>query len=97
MGEPNVKSAFGKLLLILTLSVIGIGFYRGWFTVASRSLETPTKQVGVSLTVDQDKVSEDARRVKAEAAELTGKVTEEAKELEVQVKDRSRIDKSPPQ
>ncbi len=92
-----MKSAFWKLLLVLTLSVIGIGFYRGWFTVSSRSLETPTKQVNVNLTVDQDKVNEDAQRVKKKTTELVGKVTEEAKELEVRAKDKSRVGNSPPQ
>jgi len=72
-----MKSAFWKLLLILTLCVIGFGFYRGWFNMSSLSRETPTNQVGVSLTVDKDKVNSDAQSLKEKTTEFTGKVTEE--------------------
>ena len=47
--------------------------------MSSHSRETPTKQVGVSLTVDQDRVKEDATKVMEKTTELAGKVTEDAK------------------
>ena len=49
--------------------------------MSSHSRETPTNQVGVSLTVDKDKVKEDATKVKEKTTELAGKATDEAKEL----------------
>ncbi|MEX2111607.1 MAG: hypothetical protein WD845_00390 [Pirellulales bacterium] len=74
-----MKSAFWKVLLALTLCVVGFGFYRGWFNASSYRRETPTQQVGVSLTLDQDKLKEDAQRVREKATELRGKATDEAK------------------
>ena len=73
-----MKSAFWKLLLIVTLCAIGFGFYRGWFDVSSHSRETQGNKVDVTLTVDPDKVKEDATKVKEK---LAGKATDEAKEL----------------
>ena len=43
------------VLFVLALVVIGVGFYRNWF----------------GLTVNADKMSEDADKVKAKSAELT--------------------------
>jgi hypothetical protein len=83
-GESIVKSALWKLLLILTLCVIGFAFYRGWFTLSSHRREAQDNKVDVTLTVDPDKVKEDATKVKEKTTEFTGKATDEAKELEKQ-------------
>ena len=76
-----MKSAFWNLLLILTLCVIGFGFYRGWFALSSRSRDTQDNKVDVNLTVDPDRMKEDARKVQEKTTELVGKATDEAKEL----------------
>ncbi|TXT22134.1 MAG: hypothetical protein FD138_3711 [Planctomycetota bacterium] len=64
-----------SLLTLLTVIVVSVGFYRGWFAV-SDSREAVSHKVDVNLTVDPDKVKEDAETVKDKAAELTGKTTE---------------------
>ena len=64
------------VLLVLLVGVVALGFYRGWFALSSRSPEAGSNKVNVNLTVDRDKMQEDAETVKKKAAELTGKVTE---------------------
>lgn len=66
---------FRSLLIVLTVIVVSLGFYRGWFAV-SGSREAVSHKVDVNLTVDTDKVKEDAETVKAKANELTGKSIE---------------------
>jgi hypothetical protein len=62
-------------VLVLLVGLVGVGFYRGWFTVSSRSPEAGSNKVNVNLTMDRDKMQEDAQTVKNQATELTGKVT----------------------
>ena len=64
-----------SLLTLLTVIVVSVGFYRGWFTVTS-SREAVSHKVDVNLTVDTDKVKADADTVKHKATELTGQTTE---------------------
>ena len=62
----------GSFLVVLAIVVVGVGFYRGWFSLSSgRRVESNT--VDVNLTVDRDKVNEDVDSVKDKTAELTGK------------------------
>ena len=60
---------------MLVVSVVSIGFYRGWFTV-SGGREAVSHKIDVNLTVDTDKVKADAETVKHKATELTGKTAE---------------------
>jgi hypothetical protein len=66
---------FCSLLIVLAFIVVGLGFYRGWFTV-SGGREAESQKVDVNLTVDPDKVKADAETVKDKVSELTGKTTE---------------------
>ncbi len=64
-----------SLLIVLIVSVVSVGFYRGWFTVTG-TREAVSHKVDVNLTVDTDKVKADADTVKHKATELTGKTAE---------------------
>lgn len=66
---------FSSLLIVLTISVVCLGFYRGWFVVSS-GREGVSNKVDVNLTLDPDKVKEDAGKVKEKVHELTDPVTE---------------------
>ena len=68
-------------LIVVVICVVGIGFYRSWFTVTSPSTNAESHEVNVGVTLDPDKVKADAETVKDKAAELTGQATEEAHEL----------------
>ena len=75
------------VLFVIVLLVVGVGFYRGWFALSSGSPDAGSNKVDVNLTMDRDKIKEDAETVKKKATELTGKVTEEASKLGGQATD----------
>ena len=75
------------VLLVLVLCVVGFGFYSGWFALSSSSPDAESNKVDINLTVDPDKVKEDAETVKEKATELTGQAKEEANELGDQATD----------
>jgi hypothetical protein len=68
------------VLFVLLVCVVAVGFYRGWFTLSSRSADAGSNKVNVNLRMDRDKMQEDAETVKRKTAELFGKVTEQAPE-----------------
>ena len=51
-------------VLLLTLGVVVLGFYRGWFALSSDS--GPDNKVKINLTLDPDKAKEDAAGLKNE-------------------------------
>ena len=63
------------VLFVLVLGVVAFGFYRGWFAFSSRDTDDGTNKVNVNLTVDRDKMHQDAQAVKQKTTELTGNVT----------------------
>jgi hypothetical protein len=66
------------VVIVLALVVIGVGFYRGWFALSSSTADQGNNKVNVNLTVDPDKMKEDAEAVKEKTAELTGQAKETA-------------------
>ena len=64
-------------LIVLVLLAIGFGFYRGWFALSSRNPDAGNNKVNINLTVDRDKMHEDAQAVQDKAAELSNKFSEE--------------------
>ena len=49
-------------VLVLTLGVVALGFYRGWFSLSSNS--GADNKVKINLTLDPDKAKEDAAGLK---------------------------------
>jgi hypothetical protein len=66
------------VVLVLVIGVVAVGFYRGWFTLSSRSPDAGSNKVNVNLTLDRDKMQEDASAVQKKTSELVGKATEPA-------------------
>ena len=64
------------VLLVLLVCVVAVGFYRGWFTLSS-SPEAGSNKVDVNLTMDRDKMEQDAETVKKKTKEFVGKVKEQ--------------------
>ena len=60
------------VVVVLALLVIGLGFYRGWFALSSSDPDNGSNKVNVNLTVDQDKMQEDAEAVQNKARDATG-------------------------
>jgi len=75
------------VLVVLVLLVVGMGFYRGWFSLSTPEADKGSNKVNIHLTVDPDKVKADAKAVQEKATELTGHATEGANELGDQAKD----------
>ena len=74
-----------SLLVVTVLVLVVVGFFRGWFTLSGDGRGTESSKV--TLTVDTDKVKEDAEKAKDKTAEFSGKVKEEAKDLAGQARD----------
>ncbi len=70
-----------KVLVVLAICVAGLGFYRGWFSLSGSGRDADSNKVEVSLTVDPDKMKEDAEKVEEKTAELTDEAAAQAKEL----------------
>ena len=68
-----------KLSVVLLICVVGIGFYRDWFSLSSSKPDAERDKVNVSVSVDKDKMKADVREAKQ-------KVKEEIKDLEGKVK-----------
>jgi hypothetical protein len=83
-----MKMTFVKVLVALVLCLVGFGFYRGWFALSSPGRGTESNKVNINLSMDGDKVKEDAEMVKDKTAELTGKATEGANDLGDQARDK---------
>lgn len=58
-------------LVIVVLIVVGIGYFRGWFTVTRQ--EQPG-QTNVEVKIDKEKVKDDADEVARKARELRKEV-----------------------
>ena len=63
---------FWRVVIVMALCVIGLGFYRGWFVLSSHNRDTGSHKVDVNLTVDPDKMKQDGETVKEKVTELTG-------------------------
>ena len=68
------------ILIVLAICAVGIGFYRGWFTLSSPSPAVESNEVNVNLATHTDKMKEDVETVKDKAAELTGNDAEHPSE-----------------
>ena len=73
-----------KLVIVLLLCLVGIGFWRGWFSVSSPKSDTEGDKVNVNMSVDKGKIKSDikkvVRKVEKGVSELEGKTkTNEAK------------------
>ena len=50
---------FWLVTAVLAVVVVGVGFYRGWFTLTG-GREAESQHIDVKLSVDTDKVKHDA-------------------------------------
>jgi hypothetical protein len=70
------------VVIVLAILVVGVGFYRGWFTLSHPEAEKGSNKVNVNLTVDEGKMHEDAAAVKKKTTELTDNVTGRGKKAD---------------
>jgi hypothetical protein len=70
-----MKGLFALLgvLALLAAAVVGLGFYQGWFHVATAGTDG---NPGATITVDQDKIKQDKEAAKEKVKGLEDKVKE---------------------
>lgn len=51
---------FMTLVLILLVIFVGVGFWRGWFSLSTRATEDGDGQTDVTLSIDQEEMERDA-------------------------------------
>lgn len=81
---------FVKGVLVLLLCVLGVGFARGWFAL-SKTPDTDSNKVNINLTVDPDKVKEDAEKVKG----LPNEIKKETDKKETEKSGKQEGEKTP--
>ncbi len=66
-----------KLVIVLLSCLVGIGFWRGWFSISSPRSDTEGDKVNVNMSVDKGKIKSDIktveRKVEKGVSELEGK------------------------
>lgn len=77
--RETIMRSMIKLLIVLVICLVGIGFWRGWFSLSSSpdpNMDGDKVKVGVS--VDKGKMKSDVRKaeekVKEEVSKLEGKM-----------------------
>jgi len=70
-----------RALVILVIVLLMAGFVRGWIALHGPERRAETNKVEVNLTVDPDKLKDDAHRVKDEANALGNEAREEFRDL----------------
>ncbi len=82
LRQPNtrretVMRSLIKLLAVLLVALVGIGIYRGWFSLTNSKPDAKGDKVNVNLSVDQGKIRSDVKKaeekVKEGIEELEGK------------------------
>lgn len=68
-----------KVLIVVLVCLVGIGLYRGWFSLSRSSPDAAGDKVDVTVSVDKGKMKSDVKKAKE-------KVKEEVKELEGDLK-----------
>jgi hypothetical protein len=61
-----------QVLILLTIVVVGVGFYRGWFTLSRQAPAAGSDNVNINLETDLHKMKQDVQAVKDKASGLTG-------------------------
>jgi hypothetical protein len=65
-----------RTLIVLVIVLLAAGVVRGWFALSGPHRQPETNKVDVNLTVDPDKMKEDAERVKEKAEEFEDQARE---------------------
>ena len=67
------------VLIVITILVVGLGFYRGWFALSRPAADAGSNTVNINLAADPDKMKQDAKMVTDKATALTSGVTKDNK------------------
>ena len=79
-----MKRNFLLVLLVLVLCGVGVGFSRGWFSLASPR-DTESNKLNLNLTVDPDKMKDDVGRMRDKTDGLIDQAGEASKEHDAEL------------
>lgn len=65
------------VFLVLTILIVSLGFYQGWFALSRPASEPGSSKVNINLAADPAKMKQDAQALKNKATELTDGVRED--------------------
>jgi hypothetical protein len=62
-----------KLLAVLLICLVGIGFYLGWFSLSNPSPDTEGNKVNINVSVDKGKIKSDVKKAEQKVEEKVEK------------------------
>jgi hypothetical protein len=71
--EGDMRS-WVKILAVVLICLIGIGIYRGWFSVSRSNPEPVGDKVNVTVTVDKAKMKSDIKKAEEKIEEKVEKI-----------------------
>ena len=82
-NRETVMRSLIKLLVVLVICVLGIGFWQGWFSFSSSPNPDPDgHKANFNVSVDRDKMKSDVKKAKEMVREEVGKLKGKAKAAE---------------
>ncbi len=75
-----MKSIF-KMLIVLVICLVVVGFWRGWFSFSSTGTGDKQKEE-INVSVDKEKIREDVQKAKAKIAGEVKETVDKVKEKE---------------
>jgi hypothetical protein len=61
-----------KVLVVLLICLVGIGFWRGWFSVSGPRSDAEGDKVNVNMSVDKGKIKSDIKKVERKVEKGVG-------------------------
>jgi len=69
-----------RALIVLAIVLVVAGFIRGWIALSGPHREEQSGKFDVNVSVDPEKIKEDAEQVKDKAVQIEGRIKEELQE-----------------
>jgi len=69
-----------RALIVLAIVLVVAGFIRGWIALSAPHREEQSGKIDINVSVDPEKMKEDAVQVKDKAVEIEGRLEEELQE-----------------
>jgi hypothetical protein len=61
-----------RFLFLVAVCLVGIGLYRGWFSMSNPSRDAQSDKVNINVSIDASKVKADVEKARAKIAEKVG-------------------------
>ena len=68
-----------RLVLFALIALVGIGFYRGWFTLSRSAPAKDGGKVNINMSVDESKMKSDVKKAEEKVKEKVEAIEERVK------------------